>query len=82
MKMTAQQMKLAAKARNKLETIENVRDLKKNHLTLAEFDTVIEMYNELVMEGKSETFMTDVAEWFIRLGFNVTKGIVNYKVTI
>lgn len=82
MKMTVKQMKLVSKAYNRLEAMENEQDLKRNGLTLLDYGAAIQVYNELVHRGVSETFMGDVADWFERMGFKVTRENINYEVTI
>lgn len=82
MRLDTKQMKLMAKAYERLEAIEDERSLKKNRLTLVGYRIVIDMYNELVSNGTSETFVKDAADWFERLGFKVTRKSINYKVTL
>lgn len=82
MRSDTRQIKLMAKAYERLEAIEDERSLKKNKLTLAGYGIVIDMYNELVSSGTNETFVKDAADWFGRLGFKVTRKSINYKVTL
>ena len=67
--------------------IENMSDLKRNQLTLAEYDTVfdgLKILSNLKADSLFVTFMDGVANWFKRHGFKVSmdKDNVNYIISL
>lgn len=70
------------KIANKVDSIETAQDLKKAHLTLAEYEAVREVLSELYDNGKSDTFMSGVAEFFRKNGAKVTEKTIDYVITV
>ena len=70
------------KAYSTLKDIETERDLQKNKLSLNDYFAARDIFSELSTPGSSaKTFITSVADFYKRSGFNVTLAGVNYIIT-
>lgn len=86
-KSKTKKMHIFTKAFHKYKEIDSDRDLAKNHLTLAEYETVYDGLAELsrIRKGdKFQTFMSGVAKWFENNGFSVKLDNhgVNYIISL
>lgn len=74
-----------ATAYKKYKDIEDMNDLRKEKLTLDEYDTVFDLLKQMSdLKSKGYTFKTGVAEWFKRKKFIVTmdNNNVNYIISL
>lgn len=82
---TANKARIFTKAYHKYKEIESDKDLKKNHLTLAEYRSVEDILKEMAdLQHDSKTFQTNVAEWFKRMDFVVELDAdgVNWRIAL
>ena len=74
-----------ATAYKKYKDIEDMSDLRKEKLTLDEYDTVFDLLKQMSdLKSKGYTFKTGVAEWFKKNKFIVTMDSdnVNYIISL
>ena len=74
-----------ATAYKKYKDIEDMKDLRKEKLTLDEYDTVFDLLKQMSdLKSKGYTFKTGVAEWLKRNKFIVTmdSNNVNYIISL
>ena len=75
-------------AYDRYKNIEDMKDLKREKLTLAEYDTVYDVLKVLsrIDDSKTSTYIEAVANWFKRNGFSVVQGTgadcVNWIISI
>lgn len=72
------------KMMKKFEGIDTEKDLKKNKLSLSDYDLVFRSLSDLYYNKSTKTYIKAVADWFKRNGANVKmdeEGI-NYIITI
>ena len=66
-----------------LKTIEHINDLKKHNLTLAEYHAVCDCMEELAdCESTTETISLNVAKWFEKRNFTVTKFSLGWEISL
>lgn len=81
----AQRVRTFANAYSDYYAIENMNDLRKNRLTLAEYHALTDILKELssITDGKIVyTFMDRVAMWLLNHGFTVIEHGINYAISI
>lgn len=72
-----------ATAYSNYREIEDMNDLKKNKLTLAEYNAVYDVLASMSdCKTDGETIMADVAEWFKRNNFVVTSKGIGWKISL
>lgn len=69
------------KAYNAIRSIDNINDLKRNKLTLAEYNDLCSAFNDLVERQEAETISERVAKWYKKQGFDVTEKGIGYKIS-
>lgn len=80
MKLTTAMRAIAA-AYTKLNNCEDMNDLKKLKLTLAEYNAAKDVFQDLTTpHSKSLCFMSGVADFYKNCGFNVTLRGVNFQI--
>ena len=68
-------------AYTRLQEIDSAADLKKNRLTLTEYDAARETFADLTTPGSAtDTFLQAVADFFRRAGFIVTETATGYRI--
>ena len=82
MKFTAQQNRKIASVFSDYNAIENEIDLKKRKLTLSEYQTCKQVLDDIRYNGKSETFIKNIADYFKKFGFEVNLQGVNYVISV
>lgn len=82
MKFNKTQTKKMLKFKKYLEAFFDGKTL--SHLSIETIDCMIYCYNEIVKNGRVETFQTDVANKFMNKGFKVTlqENGVNYLIEV
>lgn len=73
--------KYILKACNKLLEMDSAADIKKEGLTLSDYEIAWDAAVELSKTGKTETFVTAVADFFKRNGCTVVKEQINYHIS-
>ena len=74
-------MRAITKAYNILRSIDDDKALRKNHLTLTDYQAAKDIFSELSTPGtKAYTFMDNVAKFYKAAGFNVALKGVNYQI--
>lgn len=72
-----------ATAYSNYRDIEDMNDLKKNKLTLADYNAVYDILVSMSdCKTDGETIMTGVAEWFKRNDFVVTNKGIGWKISL
>ena len=70
------------KAFTTIRNIETAEDLKREKLSLADYNAARDIFGELSTPGSTaETILENVAELYKRCGFSVKPGTVNYTIT-
>jgi len=71
-----EKINIYTKAYDRFRNIEDMKDLKKEKLTLTEYDAVYDVLKTLsrIDDSKTTTFVKAVADWFKRNGFSVIQG--------
>ena len=82
MKFTAQQNRKIASIFSDYNAIENKIDLKKRKLTLSEYQTCKQVLDDIRYNGKSETFIKNISDYFKDFGFEVNLQGVNYVISV
>lgn len=80
MKFTAQQNRKIASVFSDYNAIENEVDLKKRKLSLSDYRACEQVLDEIRCNGKSETFIESIADYFKKFGFKVNLRGVNYVI--
>ena len=66
-----------------LRNIENEKDLHDAGLTLAGYHAAIDIFNDVSRPNtQTTTIMQDVAEYFKKHGYNVTRRTIDYLIAI
>lgn len=80
--MNTNSMRSITKAYTTLRNIENMEDLKKAKLSLSDYHAAMDIFNELSKPGSSaKTFISNVAEFYKKCGFNVVLRNINYVIS-
>lgn len=80
MKLTTAMRAITA-AYTKLNNCEDMNDLRKLKLTLAEYNAAKDVFQDLTKpHSKTLCFMQSVADFYKSCGFNVTEKGVNYQI--
>ncbi len=66
---------------NRLLRMETAADIKKEGLTLSDYEIAWDAAVDLSKTGKTETFVTAVADFFKRNGCTVVKEQINYHIS-
>lgn len=75
-------MKAITTAYEKLTYAEDMNDLKRMHLTLADYHSALDVMQELRKPGSTaKTFITAVADFFERCGYEVKLTGINYRIS-
>ena len=79
-----ERMHIFVKAYDKYRGIEDMNDLRKNDITLAEYRVIYEVLSWLsrINGDIYVTFMKGVADWFKKNDFYVEYDGVNYRISI
>lgn len=79
---TAAAARAISKAYTTLRNIESAADLKKERLTLAEYDAARDLFGELsTPRSSAKTFIKSVADFYSRAGFTVFEFGNHYTIT-
>lgn len=81
MKMTVEQYKKISNIYHDYISIETEKDLRKRKMSLSDYDAFRDCFNEIQRNGKTETFISALADYFKKFGFTVTRRTVNYCIT-
>ena len=71
-----------SKLYNAYTAIDDDRALRRSGMTLAEYNALPDVFTRLQNDGRAETFMSGLANYFQKFGFNVSEGNgVNFVIT-
>lgn len=82
MKFTAQQNRKIASIFSDFKSIEDGNDLKKRKLSLCDYRACEQVLDEIRCNGKSETFIKNISDYFKKFGFEVNLQGVNYVISV
>lgn len=82
MKMTSKQMKKLSAIYHDYMCIENDVDLKKRKLSLCDYHAFPVIFTEIQSNGSTETFISNIANYFKKYGFTVAEKSANYCISI
>lgn len=78
----ADSRKAITTAYDKLTHAEDMNDLKRMNLTLADYHSALDVMQELRKPGSTaNTFITEVADFFEHCGYEVKLTGINYKIS-
>ena len=75
-------MNKLATAYARWSAIDNINDLRKNKLTLAEYNTIWDMFMVLNKNKKAECIQKACADWFKKMNFEVVEKGIGWEVRI
>lgn len=82
MKFTAKQMKKISTIFNDYMSIESDKDLKKRKMQLIDYNAFKDVFMDIQRNGKTTTFIENVARYFEKFGFSVMLDEVNYLIEV
>lgn len=82
MKFTAKQMKKISTIFNDYISIESDKDLKKRKMQLVDYNAFKDVFMDIQRNGKTTTFIENVARYFEKFGFSVMLDEVNYLIEV
>lgn len=82
MKFTAKQMKKISTIFNDYMSIESDKDLKKRKMQLVDYNAFKDVFMDIQRNGKTTTFIENVARYFEKFGFSVVLDEVNYLIEV
>lgn len=82
MKFTAKQMKKISTIFNDYMSIESDKDLKKRKMQLVDYNAFKDVFMDIQRNGKTTTFIENVARYFEKFGFSVMLDEVNYLIEV
>lgn len=82
MKFTAKQMKKISAIFNDYMSIESDKDLKKRKMQLVDYHAFKDVFMDIQRNGKTTTFIENVARYFEKFGFSVMLDEVNYLIEV
>ena len=82
MKMTAKQIKKLNAIYNDYMSIDDDASLKKRKLSLSDYNAFPDIFKTIQSHGSTETFISSIADYFKKYGFNVTEKSVNYCISM
>ena len=62
--------------------IDNVKDLHKRGLTLTEYNSLLNIINELAVHHKSEFFILNIANYLKKFNVKIKQNAINFIATI
>lgn len=82
MKFTAKQIKKISAIFNDYMSIESDKDLKKRKMQLIDYNAFKDVFMDIQRNGKTTTFIENVARYFEKFGFSVVLDEVNYLIEV
>ena len=67
---------------NDYKQIDSVKDLHKRGLTLAEYNALLNIINELAIHHKSEFFILNIANYLKNFNVKIKQNAINFIATI
>lgn len=67
---------------NDYNQIDNAKDLHKRGLTLAEYNALLNIINELAVHHKSEFFILNIANYLKKFNVKIKTNAINFIATI
>ena len=82
MKFTAQQTRKITRIFSDYKSIESESNLKKRKLSLSDYRACEQVLDDIRYTGKAETFITSIADYCKKFGFEVKLYGVNYVISV
>ena len=82
MKITAKQIRKLNAIYNDYMSIDDDVSLRKRKLSLSDYNAFPDIFKAIQKYGSTETFVSSIAEYFKKHGFNVTEKSVNFLISL
>ena len=81
MKITAKQIRKLNAIYNDYMSIDDDVSLRRRKLSLSDYNAFPDIFKAIQEYGSTETFVSTIAEYFKKHGFNVTEKSINYLIS-
>lgn len=65
----------------KYKSIETIKDLKQNKLTLSDYQLLFDILKDIQSTGQAETIFLNVKNWIVKNGGKATQNIENNNIS-